>query len=106
MARSLPVAGVSRRSRPSNEPEHPVGMSLHDMHRGQSFHVWTRRDELLGWSWCYSIGREAPTCTHDESFSTEAMALIVGEAAARDAIERSEPRPPTWQRWMRQRFMP
>jgi hypothetical protein len=80
-------------------------MSLHDHHGGHLLHVWARRDAQCGWSWCFAIDGGAATCSADESFGTEALALLEGEAAARVKIDRRVPQP-DWRRWARQYLPP
>ena len=96
---------MGRQLQPAGEADHVSGMSLHDHYRGHLLHVWTRRDEHLGWSWCYAVDGGAANCTLEESFSTEAMALLTGEAAARTKVDSRVPQP-NWQRWVREHFPP
>ena len=68
--------------------ENAFGMSLHDHYRGHSLCVWTYPDDLLGWSWCFTVDDGPVTRMHDHSFNTAALALLNGEAAARLEINR------------------
>jgi hypothetical protein len=93
---------MARQSQPPVGAEDASAMSLHDSYGGHLLSVWTRRDVQLGWSWSFAIDDGAPT-THDEWFSTAAVALLDGEAAARRKID-SRMLEPNWQRWLRQNF--
>jgi hypothetical protein len=93
---------MARRSQPLVGAEDASAMSLHDSYGGHLLHVWTRRDAQLRWSWCFAID-DGATTTHDEWFSTAAVALLDGEAAAKRKIDCRVPQV-NWQSWLRQNF--